>query len=57
VLSTKACVGDIGISQYIHGLTLNRSHTYALYCAACRVYVENPCEKGNAHGLHIDAMI
>jgi hypothetical protein len=42
---------------YIRGLTLNRSRTYALCCAAGRVYVEKPWEKGNAHGLQLDVMI
>jgi hypothetical protein len=38
-------------------LTLNRSLTNALSCAAGRVSVEKPWEKGNAHGLEFDVMV
>jgi hypothetical protein len=38
---------------YIRRLTLNRSRTYVLCCAAGRVYVVKPWEKGNAHELHL----
>jgi hypothetical protein len=41
---------------YIHRLTLNRSRTYASCCVADHVYVVNRCEKGNAHGLHLDML-
>jgi hypothetical protein len=40
-----------------HMLTLNRSRTHALSCAAGCVYVEKPWEKGNAHGLEFDVMV
>jgi hypothetical protein len=42
---------------YIRRLTLNRSRTYALCCAAGHVYVVKPWEKGNAHGLQLDVMV
>jgi hypothetical protein len=53
---------------FIHVLTLNRSRTHTLCCAAGRVhtrsvvqqahlYVVNPWEKGNAHGLEFDVMV
>jgi hypothetical protein len=38
-------------------LTLNRSRTHALSCAAGRVFVVKPWEKGNAHGLEFDVMV
>ena len=38
-------------------LTLNRSCTHALYCATGRIYVVNPWEKGNVHGLEFDVMV
>jgi hypothetical protein len=38
-------------------LTLNRSRTHALICAAGRVSVVKPWEKGNAHGLEFDVMV
>jgi hypothetical protein len=38
-------------------LTLNRSHTHALSCAAGCVSVVKPWEKGNAHGLEFDVMV
>jgi hypothetical protein len=38
-------------------LTLNRSCTHALICAAGRVSVVKPWEKGNAHGLEFDVMV
>jgi hypothetical protein len=38
-------------------LTLNRSRTHALSCAAGRVSVVKPWEKGNAHGLEFDVMV
>jgi hypothetical protein len=38
-------------------MTLNRSRTHALSCAAGRVSVVNPWEKGNAHGLEFDVMV
>jgi hypothetical protein len=41
----------------IHMLTLNRSRTHALCCAAGHVYVVKPWEKGNAHGLEFDVMV
>jgi hypothetical protein len=41
----------------IRMMTLTRSHTHALYCAAGRVYVVKPWEKGNAHGLEFDVMV
>jgi hypothetical protein len=41
----------------IRVLTLNRSRTHALCCAAGRVYVVKPWEKGNAHGLEFDVMV
>jgi hypothetical protein len=40
-----------------HVLTLNRSRTHALSCAAGRVSVVKPWEKGNAHGLEFDVMV
>jgi hypothetical protein len=40
-----------------HILTLNRSCTHALICAAGRVSVVKPWEKGNAHGLEFDVMV
>jgi hypothetical protein len=40
-----------------HVLTLNRSCTHALSCAAGRVSVVKPWEKGNAHGLEFDVMV
>jgi hypothetical protein len=40
-----------------HVLTLNRLRTHALSCAAGRVFVVNPWEKGNAHGLEFDVMV
>jgi hypothetical protein len=40
-----------------HVLTLNRSRTHALICAAGRVSVVNPWEKGNAHGLEFDVIV
>jgi hypothetical protein len=43
--------------MYIHKLTLNRSCTYANYCAAGHVYVVKPLEKGNAHGLQLNVML
>jgi hypothetical protein len=43
--------------MYIRGMTLNSSRTYALCCVAGRIYVENPWEKSNAHGLQLDVMI
>jgi hypothetical protein len=42
---------------YIRRLTLHRSCTYALCCAAGRVYVVKPWEKGNAHELQLDVMV
>jgi hypothetical protein len=42
---------------YIRCLTLNRSCTYTLCCAAGHVYVVKPWEKGNAHELQLDVMI
>jgi hypothetical protein len=41
----------------IHVLTLNRSRTHALYCAAGHVYVVKPWGKGNAHGLDFYVMV
>jgi hypothetical protein len=41
----------------IRVLTLNRSHTHALYCASGCVYVVKPWEKENAHGLEFDVMV
>jgi hypothetical protein len=38
-------------------LTLNRSRTHALICAAGRMSVVKPWEKGNAHGLEFDVMV
>jgi hypothetical protein len=38
-------------------LTLNRSRTHALSCAAGHVSVVKPWEKGNAHGLEFDVMV
>jgi hypothetical protein len=38
-------------------LKLNRSCTHALICAAGRVSVVKPWEKGNAHGLEFDVMV
>jgi hypothetical protein len=38
-------------------LTLNRSRIHALSCAAGRVSVVKPWEKGNAHGLEFDVMV
>jgi hypothetical protein len=38
-------------------LTLNRSRTHALSCAAGRMSVVKPWEKGNAHGLEFDVMV
>jgi hypothetical protein len=43
--------------MYIRRLTLNRSRTYALCCAAVHIYVVKPWEKGNAHELQLDVMI
>ena len=40
-----------------HVLTLNRSRTHALICAASRVSVVKPWEKGNAHGLEFNVMV
>jgi hypothetical protein len=40
-----------------HALTLNRSRTHVLSCAAGRVSVVKPWEKGNAHGLEFDVMV
>jgi hypothetical protein len=57
VLSTKHMRVTLVSVAYIRGLNLNRSCTYALCCAAGHVYVENPWEKGNAHGLQLDVMI
>jgi hypothetical protein len=42
---------------YIRRLTLYRSRTYASCCAAGRVYVVKPWEKGNAQGLQFDVMV
>jgi hypothetical protein len=42
---------------YIRGLTLNRSHTYMSCCAAGRVYVVKPWEKGYAQGLQLIVMV
>jgi hypothetical protein len=42
---------------YIRRLTLHRSHTHVLYCAAGRAYVVKPKENGYAQGLHIDVMV
>jgi hypothetical protein len=38
-------------------LTLNRSCTHVLSCAAGHVSVVKPWEKGNAHGLEFDVMV
>jgi hypothetical protein len=38
-------------------LTLNRSCTHALSCAAGRVSDEKPWENGSAHGLEFDVMV
>jgi hypothetical protein len=38
-------------------MTLNRSCTHMLYCAVGCVYVVNPWEKGNAHGLEFDVIV
>jgi hypothetical protein len=38
-------------------LTLNRSRTHALICAAGHVSVVKPSKKGNAHGLEFDVMV
>jgi hypothetical protein len=38
-------------------LTLNRSRTQALSCAAGHVSVVKPWEKGNAHVLEFDVMV
>jgi hypothetical protein len=38
-------------------LTLNRSHTHMLSCAAGRISIEKPWEKGNEHGLEFDVMV
>jgi hypothetical protein len=38
-------------------LTLNRSRTHALSCAAGRMSIVKPWEKGNAHGLEFDVMV
>jgi hypothetical protein len=43
--------------MYIRMLTLNRSCTYARFCATDRVYVVKPKEKGYAQGLHFDVMV
>jgi hypothetical protein len=40
-----------------HVLTLNRSRTHVLNCAAGRMSVVKPWEKGNAHGLEFDVMV
>ena len=40
-----------------HVLSLNRSCTNALSCAAGRVSIVKPWEKGNAHGLEFDVMV
>jgi hypothetical protein len=45
------------IVAFIHVLTLNRSSTHTLCCAAGNVYVVNPWEKGNAHGLEFDVKV
>jgi hypothetical protein len=42
---------------YIYAMTLTRSRTHVLCCAAGHVYVEKPWEKGNAHWLHLDVMV
>jgi hypothetical protein len=39
--------------MYIHRMTLYRSRTYASCCAAGRIYVVKPWEKGNAHGVAV----
>jgi hypothetical protein len=38
-------------------LTLNRSRTHVLCCVEGHVYVVNPWEKGNVHGLEFDVMV
>jgi hypothetical protein len=40
-----------------HVLTLNRSRTHVLICAAGHVSIVNPLEKDNAHGLEFDVMV
>jgi hypothetical protein len=45
------------IVMYPCVLTLNRSCTHTLICAAGRVSVVKPWEKGNAHGLEFDVMV
>jgi hypothetical protein len=42
---------------YIHWLTLHRSRKHTLCCAAGRVYVVKPKEKGYAQGLQLDVMV
>jgi hypothetical protein len=39
-----------------HVMTLNRSCTHTLSCAAGRMSVVKPWEKGNAHGLEFDVL-
>jgi hypothetical protein len=38
-------------------LTLTRSHTHVLSCAAGHVYIEKPWDKDNAHGLEFNVMV
>jgi hypothetical protein len=45
------------IVTFPHVLTLNRLNTHALSCAAGRVSVVKPWEKGNAHDLEFDVMV
>jgi hypothetical protein len=40
-----------------HVLTLNRSRTHVLSCAAGCMTIEKPWENGNAHGLEFDVMV
>jgi hypothetical protein len=38
-------------------LTLSRSRTHTLICAAGRVSIVKPWEKDNAHGLEFDVIV